>query len=104
MDERPVSESLYAVLMRQGLRGKGAVTPEPHMNEKAGRSRNGAAPQVTLASREEIGLCHTDEPSSARQGRPVLCVVNDKCLRRANPMQGPRFVLRRHLALVWSQP
>lgn len=104
MDERPVSDSLYAVLMRQGLRGKGAGTPEPHVNEKAGRSRNGAAPQVTLASREEIGLCHTDEPSSARQGRPVLCVVNDKDGRARPKASSARLGARPSLALVWSQP
>jgi hypothetical protein len=73
---RGSSDELYWRLMLEGMRPKtvGAVDGR---NEKAGRSRNGAARQVASGSREEFGG-HPTEPSPERQNRPVLQLVSSR--------------------------
>ena len=101
-DMKPISYSLKDVLVRQGIEAGRAGTRGRHGMKKAGRGQSGAAPQVTLGMSREEDRCLTDEPSPERLTRPVLRVINGKCLSRATPMRGPRNALDRHLTLVWS--
>jgi hypothetical protein len=118
----PISESLEALLVRQGLRG---VRLEPgRANGKAGRSDDSAHRQLPTASREEnssllgqgrdmpelgggIGIQRAEaeapasgvvadraEDPSPANGRPILKLVH--CSSRRRPTRyviGPRLVL-----------
>ena len=77
MDDGRVSYIVHWQLMREDMQRK-AVRAAEAANEKAGRSRNGAARQVSLAPREEFGGHHADVPSPARQNRTVLRVVSSR--------------------------
>lgn len=111
----PNSESLHSMLVRQGIEtGRGGTRKategaQPvgagaaHEKKEAGRSRNGAARQVAHGQSREEGRSHADNPSPERH-RPVLRVVNGKCLPRVQtPCRSPSIALGRHLTLVWSQ-
>ncbi|WP_156458085.1 hypothetical protein [Devosia epidermidihirudinis] len=87
-------------LIRDGLRGKGAGTPEQRVNEKAGSANDGAHRQGTQGEREEKPL-HADEPSPARQNRPALRVVNGKCEpTRPQSERLPPLGVGSHLTLI----
>lgn len=100
---RHMGETVKEMLVRQGIEAGRAGTRKRHGMEKAGRGQSGAAPQVTLGMSREENRCLTDEPSPGRLTRPVLRVINGKCLSRATPMRGPRNALDRHLTLVSSR-
>jgi hypothetical protein len=75
----------------------------PMGNERAGRSRNGAARQSDAGDfREENESRLADEPSPARQSRPVLRVVNAKDGRTHVHERLPLLGVRPSLVLVWS--
>src|SRR3954447_15232502 len=77
LDDGRVSDIVHWQLMREAMQRK-AVGAADAANEKAGRSRDGAARQVKLGSREEFGGHQADGPSPARQSRPVLRVVSSR--------------------------
>jgi hypothetical protein len=97
----PVSDALKELLCRHGMSAKSLAGDEAR-NERAGRGQSGAAPQVTLGMSREEDRCLTDEPSPQRQQRPVLRVINGKCLPRVKTPCSPSNALGRHLQLVWS--
>lgn len=97
---------IYRALTRDGLRGKGAGTPERRVNEKAGSASFGAHRQVEASApvsgeedrkRRHSPMTHEpreedtahDGPSPARQNRPVLAVVNSRNGRAHAPRVSP---------------
>lgn len=100
---RRIGETVKDMLVRQGLaNAKPVGAGKVRGMEKAGRSLSGAAPQVTLGMSREEDRCLTDEPSPERLIRPVLRVINGKCLPRVKTPCSPSNALGRHLRLVWS--
>lgn len=73
------------------------------IQRKRGTYDHSHAPQVSQQPTRENVRSFADEPSPKRQQRPVLRVINGKCLPRETPMRGPRNSLGRHLQLVWSR-
>lgn len=114
-----IRSALTDVLVANGIANGLAGRPSVH-GIGAGLPRGNKADPLTAQpweAREPMGMGERAEaeapasdqpwreagdPSPARN-RPVLRVVNGKCLPRETPMRGPRNSLGRHLALVWSQ-
>ena len=117
---RTISESVYELLMAQGLaRGTGAtvgpcgigaglpvrdqtdpLTARPGEDQDpmgiSGKGRGAKAPPV----RQEVGKHNAKEPSSARGGPVLFLVVSNKDVRRQNPTSIAPLGLRTSLVLV----
>lgn len=105
MEMQRTSDVLRELLVRQGMTRVAVGAADTRGMKEAGRSRNGAAPQVNAdAPREEIGGHHADVgPSPERQHRPVLRVVSSKCEpTRPQSERLPPLGVGSHLVLVVS--